>query len=89
MSIAGQMEIVHEQSNAAPYFEITIDENVFPYVNVEVKGSQLIVSPKQNYNLEPTTYKVKTNSKYLKKVNKAGSGSIRGISNQLQRIQQR
>lgn len=81
ISMAGQMEFVYEQSNAAPYFEITIDENVFPYVNIEVKGKHLIVGPKQennrnSYNLQPTVYKIKTNSKELKEVNKAGSGKF-------------
>ncbi len=80
ISVAGQMEVVYEQSNAAPYFEITIDENVLPYVNIEVKGSKLSVGPKQDgnssYNLQPTKYKIKTNSKDLKKISKAGSGSF-------------
>lgn len=81
ISVAGQMEFTYEQSNASPYLEITIDENIFPYVRIEVEGSRLIVGPKQqndnqSYTLKPTVYKIKTNSKELRRLNKAGSGNF-------------
>lgn len=84
ISLAGQMDVIYEQSDAAPYFEITIDENVFPYVLIEVKGSTLKVGPQRDgnssYNIQPTVYKIKTNSKELKKLDKAGSGDFKVVS---------
>jgi hypothetical protein len=82
VSAVGSMQFEYEQSDREPYFEITIDENVFPYINVEVQGKKLIVGPKRNkdgwgnngYNLNPTVYKIKSNSRELQKISFAGSG---------------
>lgn len=81
VSVAGSMTFEYEQSNKEPYFEITIDENLLPYIIIEVKGKKLIVGPKRqegwnnnSYNLNPTVYKIKSNSKELQKISFAGSG---------------
>lgn len=84
VSLAGSMTFEYEQSDKAPYFEITVDENVLPYVNVEVRGKELVVGPKRrengwgnnSYNLNPTVYKIKSNSKGLDKISLAGSGAF-------------
>ncbi len=84
VSMAGSMEFVYEQSGAEPYLEITVDENILPYLQAEVKGRKLIVGVKtdenggrrNSYNIQPTVYKIKSNSRELKKVNSAGSGKF-------------
>ncbi|MDR1202967.1 MAG: DUF2807 domain-containing protein [Tannerellaceae bacterium] len=82
VSAAGSMTFEYEQSEREPYFEITVDENIFPYIDIEVQGKKLIVCPKKDkdnrqnnsYSLNPTVYKIKSNSKELQKISFAGSG---------------
>jgi hypothetical protein len=82
VSAVGNMIFEYEQSDKEPYFEITVDENIFPYIDIEVQGKKLIVAPKRDkdgwrnsgYNLHPTVYKIKSNSKELQKISFAGSG---------------
>lgn len=84
VSAYGSMTFEYEASDKAPYFEVTIDENLFSYLKIEVKGGKLEVGPKQineggnwggnSYNLRPTVFRIKSNSKGLKDINFAGSG---------------
>jgi len=82
ISIAGSMDIEYMQKSGEPFLEITIDENIFPLVEVEQKNKQLIIGFKRetrnnSYNsIQPTVYKIKTNSKELAKLNAAGSGTF-------------
>ncbi|MDR1259030.1 MAG: DUF2807 domain-containing protein [Tannerellaceae bacterium] len=89
ISIAGNMTFEYEQSDAAPFLSITTDENIFQYLRAEVKGHKLSIGPEHegnrfqstySYNLEPTVYKVKSNSRDLKKLSKAGSGHFMVLS---------
>ncbi len=82
IAMAGSMQFEYEQSSASPYLEITVDENIFPYLQAEVKGNKLIVGTKtedngrgrKSYNISPTVYKIKSNSRNLRKLDTAGSG---------------
>lgn len=85
ISTVGVIEFVYEQSNAAPYLKITIDENLFPLLQAEVKGKELKVAPKRinenshygnSYNLQPTKFTVVTNSRELKVLNVVSSGDF-------------
>jgi hypothetical protein len=83
IDLAGNMTFEYEQSDAAPFLSITVDENIFEYLRAEVKGGKLIIAPErreygfgEGYNLDPTVFTVKSNSRELKKVNKAGSGNF-------------
>lgn len=85
ISTSNVMEFVYEQSDAAPFLQITIDENLFPYLQAQVDGKELKVYPKKkndinltgkNYNLNPTTFKVVTNSRVLKELNVATPGQF-------------
>lgn len=85
ISTVGVMEFVYEQSDAAPYLKVTIDENLFPLLKIKVEGKELIVSPKRinesgrngnTYNLNPTTFKVVTNSREIKELNVVSSGDF-------------
>jgi len=88
--IAGSMDFEYEQSNASPYLQITIDENLFSLLTVEVKGKTLEIYPKSedgskrknssSYNLQPTKFHIKSNSKQLHKLNAAISGDFTVIS---------
>ena len=89
ISIAGSPEFEYTQSDAAPYLELSIDENLVPYVVAEVKGSTLRVYFKhdenqgwnrQNYQFQPTRYKIRSNSKALKECSIAGSAILRVVS---------
>ena len=85
ISTVGVMEFVYEQSDAAPYLKVTIDENLFPLLKINVEGKELKVGPKRinessrngnTYNLNPTTFKVVTNSREIKELNVVSSGDF-------------
>lgn len=85
ISTVGVMEFVYEQSDAAPYLKITIDENLFPLLQAQVDGKELKVGPKRinensrngnTYNLKPTTFVVVTNSREIKELNVVSSGDF-------------
>lgn len=84
IDVAGCMNISYQQSDAAPYLEVNVDENLLDYFTIEVEGKTLTVQYKKikdgkrmgNYNIQPTTFLIKTNSKELKKIQSAGSGHI-------------
>lgn len=85
ISTVGVMEFIYEQSDAAPYLKITIDENLFPLLQTQVDGKELKVGPKRidensrngnSYNLEPTTFVVVTNSREIKELNVVSSGDF-------------
>jgi hypothetical protein len=86
ISIAGNMTFEYEQSDAAPFLSIMMDENLFEHLKVEVKDRKLSIGPKaknpfsNSYNLKPTVFKIKSNSKDLKKLNTAGSGKFTILS---------
>ena len=83
ISFVGSAEFTYEQSEAAPSVTVTIDENLLPYLEVKVKGSELHVGPKtegmlgRSKDLRPTVFKIKGKSKALEEGNLAGSGSFK------------
>lgn len=85
ISVLGYVEFEYEQSDAAPYLQVELDENLFDYITVQVEGKKLQVGPKiceggssnrNSYNLNPTKFKVKSNSRGLKDLNTVGSGDF-------------
>ena len=38
ISYVGKVNIKYEQSNASPFFKITIDENILPHLDIKIKG---------------------------------------------------
>lgn len=85
ISTVGVMEFVYEQSDAAPYLKVMIDENLYELLEIKVDGKELKVSPKRinensrngnTYNLNPTTFKVVTNSREIKELNVVSSGDF-------------
>lgn len=85
ITLVSSADFEYEQSDKAPYLSITLDENLFEYLIAKVEGKNLRIYPKsihkdrdngQSYQLRPTTFKIKSNSKELKELNTVGSGSF-------------
>lgn len=86
ISYVGKVNIEYEQSNASPFFKITIDENILPHFEIKVKGKTLIIQPKDErkyfngnsygLNLQPTVCEIKTNSRELKEISAVGGGEF-------------
>lgn len=86
----GVCDVEYEQSTASPYLQITVDENILPYLDIHVKGKTLTIEYKDlpegittsrngstfNYgcSLEPTKFIIKSNSTELKGVDMIGGG---------------
>ena len=43
IKIDGVIDFNYEQSDAAPYIEVTVDENLHEYVNINIKDRELSV----------------------------------------------
>lgn len=86
ISYVGKVNIEYEQSNASPFFKITIDENILSHLDIKVKGKTLIIQPKDEkksfngksygLNLQPTVCEIKTNSRELKEISAVGGGEF-------------
>ena len=51
---------------------ITIDENLYPYINVQVKNKELSISTENGTQLSPTRFKIEGTSKKLEKIQMSG-----------------
>lgn len=76
IKIDGVIDFSYEQSEAEPYLEITVDENLHPYVNIDIKDRELTVNFKGAKVDHYTKFIVKTNSKWLKSVKAAGNANF-------------
>lgn len=74
--INGEMEFYYEQSDATPHIEITVDQNLYPHLNVEVKNRILTVDFKKVKVDAVTKFIVKANSKWLKATRIAGNAGF-------------
>ena len=77
----GNIELVYTQSNAAPFLQIETDQNILDLLETEVSGDELSIRPKDHQtSINPTCFKIKTNSKQLKdlKIGGQGEGVISG-----------
>lgn len=85
VSIAGNIDFEYVQSDEAPSLQLTIDENLLPYVDIKVEGRDLKIAPKDpdgsdrrgnGIQFNPTVCKIRSNSAGLKEINSAGSGNF-------------
>ena len=76
IKIDGVIDFNYEQSNAEPYIEITVDENLHEYVNINIKDRELSVGFKGAKVDHYTKFIVKTNSKWLKEVKASGNANF-------------
>lgn len=76
IKLSGTADVQYTQMTGAPSLELTIDENLLPYLKIEVKNRQLTIGYKSGMNLYPTKNIVKTHSKWLKEVKVTGTGGF-------------
>ena len=70
-------EVIYQQiSQEEPFLQVQIDENLFSHLDISVQGKQLIIRQNSDSMLQPTRFKIYTNSKNLSKVQLFGSGDI-------------
>ena len=72
----GWIDFNYEQSNLLRIFEITVDENLHPYVNIDIQDRVLTVGFKGAKVDHFTKFIVKTNSKWLKEVKASGNANF-------------
>ncbi|WP_459188023.1 head GIN domain-containing protein [Parabacteroides sp. APC149_11_2_Y6] len=87
ISTIGAMEFEYEKSSSGPFLEITVDENILPYLDIRVKGHTLTFGFKDlpretevrdgdvhtyTSSISPTKFKVKSRSKDLNELNLVG-----------------
>lgn len=80
IKIDGVIDFTYEQSDEAPSVEVTIDENLHPYVQVEVKDRVLSIAFKGAKVDHYTKFIVKSHSKWLKDAKIAGNANLMVIS---------
>ncbi len=70
------MDLTYEQSEEEPYLEVTVDENLHPYVLAEVKDRTLSLGFTGAKVDHFTKYVVKTNSRWLKQARIGGNANF-------------
>ena len=76
IKIEDAVELIYEQSDSTPYLDVTVDDNLHQYVNVDINNRELTVGFKGASVDHFTKFIVKTNSKWLKKVNASDVASV-------------
>lgn len=72
IEFSGGASLVYEQkTDAAPYFRIEVDENIYPLLTIEVNNGTLSIGSKEN--IRPTKCNIYTNSAELKGLEASGS----------------
>lgn len=61
------------QTKSTASFVIDIDENLLPYLDVQIKNNELIINAKQDCRLLPTCLKINSQSSWLVKIGIEGS----------------
>ncbi|MCC8133549.1 MAG: DUF2807 domain-containing protein [Tannerellaceae bacterium] len=74
--IDGVFDILYEQSENTPYLEVTVDENLQPYVYAEVKDRILTIGFKGIKVDHFTKFLIKTNSRWLKEARISGNANF-------------
>lgn len=64
---------IYTQTNGAPSVKVTVDSNLYEYLDIHVENSQLIVQTKENTQLIPTRFELRGHSAVLKGVKVGGS----------------
>ncbi|MDR1368584.1 MAG: DUF2807 domain-containing protein [Dysgonamonadaceae bacterium] len=73
----GVAEIIYEQQTVkSPYLQVNVDENIFPLLDIRVENNKLIIKSKDNGNIQPSRFKIYTNSVNIERIKLAGSGEV-------------
>lgn len=78
IEISAPVKFEYEQSDAAPYLQVTTDENILEYLDIYVAGRELYIKARKKngshyVNLDPTVLVIRSNSTALTNVDGAGS----------------
>lgn len=76
IKIDGVIDFNYEQSDDPSTVEVTVDQNLHQYVNIDIKDRVLSIGFKGAKVDHFTKFIVKTNSKWLKAVKVAGNGNF-------------
>lgn len=76
IKVDGVIDFNYEQSESTPHIEVTVDENLHPYVNIDIKDRVLTVNFKGAKVDHYTKFIVTTNSKWLKEVKASGNANF-------------
>lgn len=76
IKIDGVIDFNYEQSDDPSAVEVTVDENLHPYVQIDVKDRVLSIAFKGAKVDHFTKFIVKTNSKWLKEAKVSGNGNL-------------
>lgn len=76
IKIDGVIDFNYVQSDDEPFLEITVDENLHPYVKADVKDRELSIGFKGAKVDHYTKFVVKTNSKWLREVKASGNANF-------------
>lgn len=76
IKIDGIIDFNYVQSEEAPFIEVTVDENLHSFVNIDIKDRELTVNFKGAKIDHFTKFIVTTNSKWLKEVKVAGNANF-------------
>lgn len=72
----GVIDFNYEQSDAPATIEVTVDQNLHDYINIEIKDRELRIGFKGAKVDHFTKFIVKTNSKWLNEVKVSGNGNF-------------
>lgn len=76
IKIDGVIDFNYVQSEEDPFLEVTVDENLHSFVNIDIKNRELTVNFKGAKVDHFTKFIVKTNSKWLKEVKAEGNANF-------------
>ncbi len=73
----GTAEIIYEQQTVkGPYLQVNVDDNILPLLDIKVEDNKLVIRTKDNSNIQPSRFKIYTNSNNIEKVRLSGSGEV-------------
>lgn len=76
IKIDGVIDFNYEQNDAPPSIEITVDENLHQYINIDIKDRELTVKFQGVKVDHYTKFSIKTNSKWLREVKMSGNANF-------------
>ena len=68
---------IYTQKAGSPTVKVTIDSNLYDYLDIHVENRQLVVGTKNNKQLNPTRYEIRSHSASLNEVKVGGSSDFR------------
>ncbi|GHT77600.1 DUF2807 domain-containing protein [Bacteroidia bacterium] len=75
--LAISAEVIYQQiSQEEPFLQVQIDENLLSCLDISVRDKQLIIRQKTDSTINPSQFKIYTNSRNLSKIQLSGAGSV-------------